>query len=277
MNKDGAPAGKLFLSAARILFIISCRLDYIVTIELLESPPILRGLADAKLTAMRILVVEDDTGLGNAMMQSLVHAGYAADLVGNVADALHALSVEHFDAMVLDLGLPDRDGYEVVHHLRQRGKLLPVLILTARDAVEDRVQGLDLGADDYVVKPVAMAELHARLRALIRRISGTGSPRFNIGNLELDTVGKQAYLKGQPLDLSGREWSVLEYLVMHTRRIVSKEQLIQAITGWDQELSANAIEAYVYRVRGKIEGAGVVIRTVRGLGYMLEEQDDAHQ
>ena len=222
-------------------------------------------------------MVEDDTSLGKAMTQSLIHAGYAADLVDTVADALHALSVEHFDAVVLDLGLPDGDGYEMVHHLRQRGKLLPVLILTARDAVEDRVQGLDLGADDYVVKPIAMAELHARLRALIRRISGTGSPRFNIGNLELDTVGKQAYLQGQPLDLSGREWSVLEYLAAHSRRIVSKEQLIQAITGWDQELSANAIEAYVYRVRGKIEGAGVVIRTVRGLGYMLEEQDDAHQ
>lgn len=224
---------------------------------------------------MRILVVEDDKGLGNAMTQSLVHVGYAADLVDNVADALHALSVEHFDALVLDLGLPDRDGYEVVRYLRRYGKPLPVLILTARDAVEDRVQGLDLGADDYVVKPIAMTELHARLRALIRRTLGTGSPRFAIGSLELDTVGKQAFLQGQPLDLSGREWSVLEYLATHSKRIVSKDQLIQAITGWDRELSVNAIEAYVYRVRGKIEGSGVSIRTVRGLGYMLEVQEDA--
>ncbi len=235
----------------------------------------MRGLADANLTKMRILVVEDDISLGNAMMRSLVHAGYAADLVGNVSDTLHALSVEHFDAIVLDLSLPDGDGYDVVRHLRQHGKSLPVLILTARDAVEDRVQGLDLGADDYVVKPVAMSELHARLRALIRRASGSANPQLRIGKLELDLVGKQAYLDGQQLDLSAREWSVLEYLATYARRIVSKEQLIQAITSWDQDLTLNAIEAYVSRVRSKIEGSGTCIRTVRGLGYMLEEQDDA--
>lgn len=247
---------------------------------LLESSPgrarIVRVVADTKLTNMRILVVEDDETLGKAMAQSLVHAGYATDLAANVADALHVLSVENFDAIVLDLGLPDRDGYEVVRYLRQHGKSLPVLILTARDAVEDRVQGLDLGADDYVVKPIAMAELHARLRALIRRSSGASSPHFNVGRLQLDTLGKRVYLEGQAVDLSAREWSVLEYLATHSRRIVSKEQLIQAITAWDQELSANAIEAYVHRVRGKIEGSGVIIRTVRGLGYMLEEAADAH-
>lgn len=224
---------------------------------------------------MRILLVEDDETLGAGMAQSLTHAGYATDLTSNVADALHALTMENFDAIVLDLGLPDRDGYEVVRYLRQHGKSLPVLILTARDAVEDRVQGLDLGADDYVVKPIAMAELQARLRALIRRSSGASSPRFNIGRLQLDTPGKRAYVDGQALDLSAREWSVLEYLATHSRRIISKEQLIQAITAWDQELSGNAIEAYIHRVRAKIEGSMVVIRTVRGLGYMLEETDDA--
>ncbi|MES1981715.1 MAG: response regulator transcription factor [Pseudomonadota bacterium] len=223
---------------------------------------------------MRILIVEDEDSLGKAMARSLAIAGYAVDLVASVADALHVLSVEHFDAMVLDLGLPDRDGYEVVRSLRLQGNSLPVLILTARDAVEDRVQGLDLGADDYVVKPIAMAELQARLRALIRRTSGTSNSRFKIARLELDTVGKQAYLRGQALELSGREWSVLEYLATHSRRIVSKEQLIQAITAWGQDLSTNAIEAYVHRIRGKIEGSGVVIRTVRGLGYLLEEPDD---
>lgn len=209
------------------------------------------------------------------MAQSLTHAGYATDLAANVADALHALSMEHFDAIVLDLGLPDRDGYDVVRHLRQQGKSSPVLILTARDAVEDRVQGLDLGADDYVVKPVVMAELQARLRALIRRSTGGSSPRFSIGRMDMDTLGKRAYLGGRALDLSAREWGVLEYLAAHSRRIVSKDQLIQAITAWDHELSGNAIEAYVHRVRVKIEGSGIVIRTVRGLGYMLEEQDDA--
>lgn len=222
---------------------------------------------------MRILVVEDDKYLGAAMIQSLAHAGYAADLVGSVAAALHALAAENFDALVLDLGLPDQDGYQVVRHLRRQAQTLPVLILTARDAIEDRVQGLDLGADDYVVKPVAMAELHARLRALIRRAAGKGSVRLQIGNLELDMVGRQAYLGDKALDLSSREWSVLEYLAVHARSIVSKDQLIQAITAWDQELSTNAIEAYIHRLRGKIEGCGANIRTVRGLGYMLEEPD----
>lgn len=226
---------------------------------------------------MRILLVEDDKMLGEAVAKSLINAGYATDWVETAAAALHALAVENFDAMVLDIGLPDRDGYEVVRHFRQRNKLLPVLIMTARDAVEDRVQGLDIGADDYVVKPIAMAELHARVRALIRRRAGIGSSWFKIGRLELDTAGRQAYLDGRSLDLSGREWGVLEYLSTHDKRIVSKEQLIQAIAGWDQELSANAIEAYVSRVRAKIENSGVVIRTVRGLGYMLEETDNAHE
>lgn len=226
---------------------------------------------------MRILLLEDDKTLGEAMAKSLTHAGYATDWVERTSDALHALSVENFDVLILDLGLPDGDGYEVIRHLRQRGQLLPVLILTARDTVEDRVQGLDLGADDYVVKPISMAELHARVRALIRRRAGIGSSRFKIGRLELDSAAQQAYLDGQSLELSGREWGVLEYLSTHEKRIVSKEQLIQAITGWDQELSANAIEAYVHRVRKKLEHSGVTIRTVRGLGYMLGESDDAHQ
>ena len=224
---------------------------------------------------MRILIVEDDRTLGKAMAASLKHAGFAVDVAENVAAALHVLAGENFDALVLDLGLPDRDGYDIVRHLRHRGQPVPVLILTARDAVEDRVQGLDLGADDYIVKPIAMAELQARLRALIRRGFGTVSSRFSIGGLELDTAGKRAFLMGQALELSGREWGVLEYLATHTRRIVSKEQLIQAITGLGQELSENAIEAYVHRLRSKIEGSGTVIRTVRGLGYMLEKVDES--
>lgn len=223
---------------------------------------------------MRVLVVEDDQTLGESMAQSLIHAGYATDWVGNAADALHMLSVENFDALVLDLGLPDRDGNHVLRHLRAQDLGIPVLILTARDAVGDRVQGLDLGADDYVVKPIAMAELHARVRALIRRSAGHGNPNLNLGHLKLDMVGKRASLSGQPLDLTGREWGVLEYLVTHSQRIVSKEQLIQAITGWGHELSDNAIEAYIYRLRNKIEGSGIVIRTVRGLGYMLEEPEN---
>ncbi len=225
---------------------------------------------------MRILVVEDDSTLGNAMKQSLTLGGYAADLAGTVADALHLLNVEHFDALVLDIGLPDRSGCDVLRSVRGIGSTMPVLILTARDAVEDRVQALDLGADDYVVKPVAMAELQARLRALIRRSTGNSVSFIRLGKLELDTAGKRALVNGLQIELSAREWSVLEHLATRPRRIVSKEQLIQSISALDQALSENAIEAYVHRIRGKLENAGVLIRTVRGLGYMLEEIPDAH-
>ncbi len=220
---------------------------------------------------MRILIVEDDRALGQAMAASLRHVEFAVDLVGTVAEALHFLVNEKVDALVLDLGLPDGDGYDVVRALRLGAHPVPVLILTARDAVEDRVHGFDLGADDYVVKPVALAELQARLRALIRRSKGSASTRLTLGNLMLDTVGKRAFVEGVPVDLSGREWAVLEYLMAHPRRILSKEQLIQAIADLGQELSENAIEAYVHRLRAKLEGSAVLIRTVRGLGYMLEE------
>ncbi len=220
---------------------------------------------------MRILIVEDDRTLGQAMAASLRHAEFAVDLVGTVAEALHLLVSENVDALVLDLGLPDGDGYDVVRALRLGAHPVPVLILTARDAVEDRVQGFDLGADDYVIKPVAMVELQARLRALIRRSKGSASIRLRLGNLVLDTVGKRTYVEDQPVDLSAREWAVLEYLMSHPRRIVSKEQLIQAIADLGQELSENAIEAYVHRLRIKLEGSRALIRTVRGLGYMLEE------
>ena len=223
-----------------------------------------------------VIVIEDDTNVRTSLVRALEGFGHAVVGADTAMAGLQSVVAMKPDVIVLDLGLPDRDGYEVVRSLRQRHLTLPVLILTARDAVEDRIQGLDLGADDYVEKPVAMAELQARLRALIRRSTGTGSPIFSIGMLELDTLGKRVYLHGGSLELSAREWSVLEYLATHSRRIVSKEQLIQAITAWDQELSANAIEAYVHRVRVKIEGSGVVIRTVRGLGYMLEEIDHAH-
>lgn len=223
---------------------------------------------------MRILIVEDDQMLGQSMAQSLTHAQFQVMLVNTRTAALDALTAEHFDALLLDLGLPDGDGYEVIRHLRQRSLPLPVLILTARDAVEDRVQGLDLGADDYVVKPVAMAELQARVRALIRRSSGYPSAILSLGRLQLDIAGKLAQLDGRNLDLSGREWAVLEYLATHSKRIATKDQLIQAIT-WDQDISTNAIEAYVHRVRTKIEGSGVVIHTVRGLGYMLDESPNA--
>jgi len=220
---------------------------------------------------MRILIVEDDKTLGEAIAKSLRQADFAVDWVETARAALQCLTVEHFDLLVLDLGLPDSDGHTVIGKLRELGQTLPVLILTARDALEERVKGLDGGADDYVIKPIAMAELHARARALLRRSMNSASPRVAIGRLVLDTVGKRAFIDSRGIDLSAREWSVLEYLVGNAGRIVSKDQLIQAIAGWGQELSQNAIEAYVHRVRAKIEGSDIAIRTVRGLGYLLEE------
>lgn len=222
---------------------------------------------------MRILLVEDDHELGTTMREALVLAGYTADWVKTAAYALHALQSEHFDLLVLDLGLPDRDGTDVIRTTRHLRKNLPILILTARDTLESRIEGLDLGADDYVIKPVAVAEICARIRALLRRKTGDGNPLWRLGNLELDMVGKVAQIGNTPLELTAREWTLLAYLASNTGRIVSKEQLIQVIGGWEQELSANAIEAYVHRVRGKLNNAGVNIRTVRGLGYMLSENN----
>lgn len=219
---------------------------------------------------MRILLVEDDPILRSTMKDSLFSGGFAVDATHGIGPAIALLEAESFDAMVLDLGLPDGNGYAVLRHLRQKNNPMPVLILTARDAVEDRVAGLDLGADDYVVKPVALSELQARLRALIRRSFGKSDPLVKLGDVTLDTVGKRLQIKGQNQDISAREWAVLEYLVSNAGRIVSKDQLIQAITSLEEDISANAIEAYVSRLRSKLVEARVAIRTVRGLGYMME-------
>jgi two-component system OmpR family response regulator len=225
---------------------------------------------------MRILLVEDDQALGQAVLRSLQYAGYAADLVATGKAALHALNVEHFDLLLLDLGLPDGDGSDVVRELRQCQITLPILILSARDAVEGRIKALDLGADDYMVKPVEISELCARIRALLRRHAGSAAPQLILGKLVLDLTGKQAFIDSIRIDYSVREWSVLEYLALHAGQVISKEQLIQAIVNWDRELSANAIEAYVHRVRGKLGDCGVIIRTVRGFGYMLSEVEHAN-
>ena len=220
---------------------------------------------------MRVLLVEDDKILGTAVRESLHYAGYAADLVDTAQAALHALGCEHFDLLVLDLGLPDRDGTRLIAELRQRRISLPILVLTARDDIEERIRALDTGADDYMIKPVATGELCARIRALLRRHAGAATSQLKLGRLTLDLVRKQAFAGERPLDCSVREWSVLEYLALHADRVISKEQLIQAIASWEQELSPNGIEAYVHRVRVKLGDCGVVIRTVRGFGYMLSE------
>ena len=222
-------------------------------------------------TDMRILIVEDDSTLGSGLVRILQAEGYAVDLMPRGEQAVLAAERERFDLVILDVGLPGIDGFEVLRRLRGGAQRMPVLVLTARDTVDDRVHGLDLGADDYMAKPFAMPELAARVRALTRRSQAQTGPRVVHGPLALDTVARRAFLRGAPLDLAAREWAVLEVLLARVERIVSKESIIQAVASWGDELSPNAIEVYVSRLRGKLEPAGIRIRTVRGFGYMLEE------
>jgi two-component system, OmpR family, response regulator len=220
---------------------------------------------------MRILIVEDDASLASGLGRILQAEGYAIDVASRGEQAVEAARHERFDLVILDIGLPGMDGFEVLRRLRTDEQRVPVLVLTARDAVGDRVHGLDLGADDYMAKPFAMPEVTARVRALIRRSQAQTGPRIAHGPLLLDTVARRAYLSGEPLELAAREWAVLEVLLGRVEKIVSKESIIQAVAGWDEELSPNAIEVYISRLRAKLERAGVHIRTVRGFGYMLEE------
>ena len=225
---------------------------------------------------MRILLIEDDALLADGLARALRHAGYIVDMAadGRTADGL--LAGEGYDLAILDLGLPGLDGSEVLQRLRARRQQTPVLVLSARLAVEERVRLLDLGADDYVVKPVSLDELEARVRALIRRGQGGGAvPDVLLGRLRLDTVGKRAWLDDTALDLNAREWAAMEFLATRVNRIVSKEQLMQALYSWQDDISPNAIEKLMSRLRSKIEVAGITIRTVRGLGYYLEKPDDA--
>jgi two-component system OmpR family response regulator len=197
------------------------------------------------------------------------------DCVGTGDQADHVLLAQNYDLVILDLGLPKLDGFEVLRRLRHRGSKIPVLILTARDGLDERVRGLDLGADDYLTKPFDLPDLEARVRALIRRGQSGGGSMLTHGTLQLDTAGRRATLNGAPLDLSARELGVLEVLMLRSGRVVNKEQLAEQLYGWDEEVGANAIEVYVHRLRRKLEPAGVVIRTIRGLGYLLEKSPHA--
>lgn len=220
---------------------------------------------------MRILLVEDDALLADGLARSLRQSGYLVEIATDGLTADRWLETESFDLSVLDLGLPGLDGSTVLQRLRARQQRTPVLILSARLAIEERVRLLDLGADDYVVKPVALVELEARIRALIRRGSGAPEPTIRLGQLELDTVGKRAWLGGTALELSAREWAALEFLANRVNRIVNKEQIAQSLYAWDDEITPNAIEKFISRLRTKLEPAGITIRTVRGLGYYLEK------
>jgi two-component system OmpR family response regulator len=221
---------------------------------------------------MRILIAEDDQVLADGLMRSLRAAGAAVDHVasGTEADAALMTNTE-FDLLILDLGLPRMHGLEVLRKLRARGSALPVLILTAADSVEQRVQGLDCGADDYMAKPFPLQELEARVRALVRRGAGSTSSIIRHGPLVYDQTGRVATIEGRMVDLSARELGLLEVLLQRSGRLVSKDQLVERLCEWGEEVSNNAIEVYIHRLRKKIEKGPIRIATVRGLGYCMEK------
>ena len=216
---------------------------------------------------MRILVVEDDSLLGDAIQAGLREAGEAVDWVRDGVAASHALEIERYAAVVLDLGLPRRSGLEVLQRLRTRRDPLPVLILTACDTVEDRIRGLDAGADDYLVKPFDMGELAARIRALTRRARGHASPVLELAGVVLDPAAHRVTFRGAQVELSGREFALLQELMLNAGRVLTRAQLEEKLYAWGEEVESNAIEVHVHHLRRKL--APELIQTVRGVGYLM--------
>lgn len=222
---------------------------------------------------MRILLVEDDVMLAEAVTRALVQAAHVVDGARTGEEADHALTVTEYDLVLLDVGLPKIDGFEVLRRLRQRRSAVPVLMLTVNDTLEDRVTGLDLGADDYLTKPFHLSELEARVRALIRRAHASASSDLVHGRLRLDMIGRRLYCNGEPLELSSRELAVIELMLLREGKVVTKQQIVDSLYGWEEASTSNAVEVFVYRLRKKLEscGANVTISTVRGMGYLIEK------
>jgi two-component system OmpR family response regulator len=219
---------------------------------------------------LRILIVEDDAMLAQTIARALTQSAHTVQSVSDGEEADRALGTVEYDLVVLDLGLPKLDGFEVLKRLRRRRSRVPVLILTARDAVEDRVAGLDLGADDYLAKPFKLSELEARVRALIRRSHALASSEIVHGRVKLDMAARRLTLDGEPVELSARELAIVELLLLREGRVVTKQQIMDHLYGWEEASTSNAIEVFVYRLRRKLEPA-LTIRTVRGMGYIVEK------
>lgn len=221
---------------------------------------------------MRVLLIEDDETLGRALRDFLNAQGYSVDWVQDGDGVLAIAQPQTYDLLILDLNLPGISGLDLLRALQAQGSHIPVLILTARDGVEDRVAGLDAGADDYVTKPFELAELAARVRVFARRRSGQAQPFLEAGPLVFDPVGRQVRCRDERLSLSVREVSVLEMLMARAGRVVTKRQIIDALSALDSDFSENAVEVYIYRLRRRLESTGVTIQTVRGFGYLLEAE-----
>ena len=223
---------------------------------------------------MRLLLVEDDLPLAEALMSLLASSGYAVDCVHDGEAARTLVALEQYDLMILDLNLPELDGLSVLRSMRAQGNRAAVMILTARGASEDRVRGLDLGADDYMAKPFDIREFEARVRSLLRRQAGLRSSTVTLAALSLDLTSRQFSSNGQILDLPPRERALLELLLLRAGKVVAKEAIVQSLTSLDDILSDNAIEQYISRLRRRLQPLGLSLRTVRGIGYLLERPGD---
>lgn len=219
---------------------------------------------------MRVLLVEDDRMIGEAVLQSLKDAAYAVDWVRDGQTALTAIESQAYGVVLLDLGLPKKDGLEVLRLIRAKGILVPVVILSARDALEDRVRGLDRGADDYILKPFEMQELLARMRAVVRRQGGVAGPLLGGSALSLDPVTREASVNGKPTRLSGREFSLLQALMVRPGAILSRSELEDRIYGWNEEVESNAVEFLIHALRKKL--GSTAIKNVRGVGWMISRE-----
>jgi two-component system OmpR family response regulator len=219
---------------------------------------------------MRVLLVEDDAMIGNAVLAALKDASYAVDWVRNGLTAIQTISCQHYDLVLLDLGLPGKDGLEVLSSIRAKDNPVPLLIITARDGVEDRIRGLDGGADDYVLKPFEMRELLARMRAVIRRKGGTAAPELSNGVVSLDPASREARVNdGEPVPLSNREFALLQALMVRPGAILSRSELEERIYGWGEEVESNAVEFLIHALRKKL--GSDVIKNVRGVGWMVSK------
>ncbi len=219
---------------------------------------------------MRLLLIEDDAALGEGIHQALSREGYTVDWIRDGSSALHALLSETFDLAILDLGLPRLDGFEVLRRLRHSGSTLPVMILTARDSTEDRITGLDTGADDYLVKPFDVSELKARLRALLRRSAGRAKVLIEHAGIILDPGTQQVSYHNDPVALTPKEYQLLYELLSPPGRVMTRERLMQLLYGWNEEAESNTLEVHIHHLRKKFSSD--LIRTIRGVGYLVEER-----